>query len=561
MMGHVKGHRAAALLGLLLPLCVLGHPPAVNSTADSDAEFWPGLGVLQQSIPGVAALSKFTPEAANLLLRRDCLPNGTNYCFGNSINYCLGCGVCCQASGRFCCAAGSICCGSSCCAAGQTCNNGLCFANMATATVKRQSTTTRLATRVDTVFLAVIETSIINSIVDVTISSLAATQTEVTVVTATILARRSVPSLLDAEPASSKGLWAFARRKLHLPRLASPSPALARRQEPSSAPAGANTPTTTITDVEVQTIVSIVAVAVTTASTTTVLSTAVRTRTRVLDAQTTVSITSTTTLISLRPVTSTSTQQAPDPVLPPLPPTTTSDNQPSHQTSGSVAPVISQHGSAPLSTPAITGIAVGSAVFAVLIALAVYIVVACRARRRRREAEYEDAYYGLTPDGVTYGGYSGGAAAAMTMRQPRIPSLAPISARFTSSFVAGHHRTSSGFTGTTSMTPSGHGSSPVGGMAAVVREVGKTSPSSATATHSIVELDDTGRMEMDGEGVPRLSEIGSDNAVTPSPLSTSPENRIDAVSSQESMQRAHIAPLRFSSGVPRSHQRFFYRDY
>lgn len=129
IMGHTKGHRAAALLGLLWPLCILGHPPAVNTTAEPDAEFWPGLGVLQQSIPGVAALSKFTPEAANLLSRRDCLPNGTNYCFGNSVNYCLGCGVCCQASGRFCCAAGSICCGSSCCAAGQTCNNGLCFAN------------------------------------------------------------------------------------------------------------------------------------------------------------------------------------------------------------------------------------------------------------------------------------------------------------------------------------------------------------------------------------------------------------------------------------------------
>lgn len=433
-----------------------------------------------------------------------------------------------------------------------------------TATVKRQSTTTRLATRVDTVFLAVIETSIINSVVDVTISSLAATQTEVTVVTATILARRSVPSLLDAEPASSKGLWAFARRKLHLPKLAGPSPALTRRQEPSSAPAGANTPTTTITDVEVQTVVSIVAVAVTTASTTTVLSTAVRTRTRILDAQTTVSITSTTTLISLRPVTSTSTQQAPDPVLPPLPPTTTSDKQPGRQTSGSaapVAPVISQHGSVPLSTPAITGIAVGSAVFAALVALAVYIVMACRARRRRREAEYEDAYYGLTPNGVMYGGYSGAAAAATTMRQPRIPSLAPISSRFTPGFVARHHRTSSGFTGATSMTPSGHGSSPVGGIAAAVREDGKTSPSSATATHSIVELDDTGRIEMDGEGVSRLSEIGSGNAVTPSPLSASPQNRIDAVSSPDSMHNAQIAPLGFSSGVPRSHRRFFYRDY
>lgn len=553
-MERTKGHRAAALLGLLWPLCALGHSPAVNSTTEPDAEFWPGLGVLQQSIPGVAALSKFTPEAVNVLSRRDCLPNGTNYCFGNSVNYCLGCGVCCQASGRFCCAAGSVCCGSSCCAAGQTCNNGLCFANVVTATVKSQSTTTRLATRVDTVFLAVIETSIVNSVVDVTISSLAATQTEVTVVTATIMARRSVPSLMDPEPVSSKGLWALARRKLRLPVLVLRRPALARRQEPSRAPAGASTPTTTITDVEVFTTVNIIVVATTTASTTTVLSTAVRTRTRVLDAQTTVSMTSTTTFISLRPVTSVSTQQAPDPVLPPLPPTTASDHQPKH-TGGSaapVAPVISQNGSAPLSTPAITGIAVGSAVFAGLVALTIYLVVACRARRRRREAEYEDAYYGLTPNGVTYGGYSGAAAAATTMRQPRIPSLAPISSRFTPGFVAGHHRTSSGFTGTTAVTSSAHGSSPAGGVVAGAKKDGQT---------SIVELGDTSRIEMDGEGVSRLSDIGSDNAMTPSSLSASPENRIDAASSPDSINSARVAPLRLSSGVPRAQRGFFYRDY
>ncbi|EJT81580.1 hypothetical protein GGTG_01558 [Gaeumannomyces tritici R3-111a-1] len=553
MMEFTKGHWAAALLGLLWPLCVLGHVPVVNSTTQPDAEFWPGLGVLQQSIPGVAALSKFTPEAANVLSRRDCLPNGTNYCFGNSVNYCLGCGVCCQASGRFCCAAGSVCCGGSCCAAGQTCSNGLCFAKMVTATVKRQSTITRLATRVDTVFLAVIETSIVNSVVDVTISSLAATQTEVTVVTATIMARRSVPSLMDPEPVSSKGLWALARRKLHLPELAFPRPGLARRQEPSRAAAGASTSTTTITDVEVYTTVNVIVVATTTASTTTVLSTVVRTRTRVLDAQTTVSMTSTTTLISLRPVTSASTQQAPDPVLPPLSPATTSDNQQGQTGSAApVAPVISQNSSTPLSTPAIIGIAVGSAVFAGLVALAVYLVMVCRARRRRREAEYEDAYYGLTPDGVTYGGYSGGAAAATAMRQPRIPSLAPISSRFTPGFVARHHRTSSGFTGTTAVTSSAHGSSSAGGVVAGAKKDGKT---------SVVELGDTGRVEMDGEGVSRLSEIGSDNAMTPSPLSASPENRIDAASSPDSMRSPPVAPLRLSSGLPRPKQGFFYRDY
>ena len=68
-------------------------------------------------IPGTKALSGFQEHGVIELGRRDCLPNGTNFCFGNDVNFCSGCGTCC-ADGIYCCGAKGTCCGTGCCAAG-----------------------------------------------------------------------------------------------------------------------------------------------------------------------------------------------------------------------------------------------------------------------------------------------------------------------------------------------------------------------------------------------------------------------------------------------------------
>jgi len=75
--------------------------------------------------PGTRAFVGFRERGLIDLTRRDCLPNGTNFCFGDSVNFCANCGTCCV-SGLYCCGSGGICCGSGCCASGQTCDSGKC---------------------------------------------------------------------------------------------------------------------------------------------------------------------------------------------------------------------------------------------------------------------------------------------------------------------------------------------------------------------------------------------------------------------------------------------------
>lgn len=89
----------------------------------------PGDSVFEQRwddpVPGTKAFAGFQQRGVIDLSRRDCLPNGTNFCFGDSVNFCASCGTCCVA-GIYCCGAGGICCGTGCCASGQTCDSGKC---------------------------------------------------------------------------------------------------------------------------------------------------------------------------------------------------------------------------------------------------------------------------------------------------------------------------------------------------------------------------------------------------------------------------------------------------
>lgn len=61
--------------------------------------------------------------------KRECLANGSNYCFGNDVDYCPGCGNCCF-GGDYCCGIGKICCGAGCCSSDQTCSEGKCLSSM-----------------------------------------------------------------------------------------------------------------------------------------------------------------------------------------------------------------------------------------------------------------------------------------------------------------------------------------------------------------------------------------------------------------------------------------------
>lgn len=87
-------------------------------------DFGLGWQPLADTRPALTGRHKGLP----VLARRECLANGTNFCFSNDINYCSSCGTCCSSSNsKWCCPSNGICCGNACCGSGQTCKNGQCF--------------------------------------------------------------------------------------------------------------------------------------------------------------------------------------------------------------------------------------------------------------------------------------------------------------------------------------------------------------------------------------------------------------------------------------------------
>jgi hypothetical protein len=83
--------------------------------------------ILHPAYPGLSPQYE-SMSLSSYLFKRDCLANGSNYCFGNTVDFCPNCGTCCTGSaGQFCCSdATSTCCGSGCCQAGDVCTNGQC---------------------------------------------------------------------------------------------------------------------------------------------------------------------------------------------------------------------------------------------------------------------------------------------------------------------------------------------------------------------------------------------------------------------------------------------------
>ncbi|KXX75098.1 hypothetical protein MMYC01_207649, partial [Madurella mycetomatis] len=171
--------------------------------------------------------------------RRDCLSNGSNYCFGNNSDFCPDCGNCCIEE-NYCCGRG-----------------------------KRA-----------TILIAQVETSTAVSTVDVTISS-AATQTDVIWVTATAVAKNE--RAVAFEPLQPNGKHRnVASSVTRIPRQAADGPA----------------PTITEYVTETFDITSVSSIIITASTTSTVVTTVYQTNTRVLNAQTTITITSTLTITS-----------------------------------------------------------------------------------------------------------------------------------------------------------------------------------------------------------------------------------------------------------------------
>ncbi|KAL1844283.1 hypothetical protein VTJ49DRAFT_2340 [Mycothermus thermophilus] len=355
-------------------------------------------------VPGIKALVGHWQHAATIG-RRDCMSNGSNYCFGNDVDFCPRCGTCCMGDSKHCCDDGKVCCGTGCCPAGETCSNGKCLPPVtSTTTVTLTSTIsqtqTHIVTQRTTVVVAEIETSTVISTDVVTIST-AETQTDVVWTTVTALHRRaaSTPRLTRL----SEQLGA------HEPSL--PAALQASREAEGPVPILRREDTTTVTvfvtttvDVDITSTTSIVT---TIHTTSTELTTLYHTITRVLSAETTITMTSTLTVTPQLPSFVTLTSTA---ILSPAPATTSkTDISPTPSSTDEPQP------SGTLPTATIAGIAAGSTVLAIL--LAGFIILSIRRRSRRRHArDHKDSPAPFDTRRISE---------SMDQRQPTLPRILP----------------------------------------------------------------------------------------------------------------------------------------
>ncbi|KAL2172093.1 hypothetical protein VTG60DRAFT_463 [Thermothelomyces hinnuleus] len=322
-------------------------------------------------VRGTQPLSGLLARPLNVVGKRDCLANGSNYCFGNDIDFCPDCGNCCV-DGKICCGHGKVCCGSGCCLSDQICSQGKCLSvEPTTVTSTVLQTATRVATQRATIVIAELETSTVVSSTEVTIST-AATQTIVVWVTATAVEKRAAADAAKLglgkgehlSPAPSHSGVRILRRSPILEDDFAPIPPIQARQGTAA----------TVTEYVTKAVdvTSISSVLVTVHTTSTYVTTIYQTNTRVLKAEATTTVTSTVTLVSHPPEVITFTKTA---SLIPPPPTASQDDSPTASSSAE---------SRTLSTPAIAGIAAGSSVLALF--LVGFVVLSIRRRFRWRTA-------------------------------------------------------------------------------------------------------------------------------------------------------------------------------
>lgn len=376
--------------------------------------------------PGLDPLFGKLSLSSYYLSRRDCLENGSNYCFGNSVDFCPSCGTCCSSStSQWCCAdATSTCCGSGCCATGEVCSeDGRCFSTVVTTTVTSTvvTTVTHTATRLESVEVEVDQVSTVDEVVTITVSDVD-TATEVIYTTTTVVARRglhtevaatqprTVDGLAPAAPSVSPSYFSSLFRRLVWKEDDDdePSTPFAPRFDPipwtySENPGDAkvkvvmkrqeSTVTTIISVTSTVDVTITASSAVTGFSTSTSLTTRSQTRTIVLSAKKTVSITSTIAETLRQPTTRTSTA-----VLTIKPSAASESSSSSSTSSAHLAPTTppSPQGSS-LPTSTIIGISVGSGVGGIFLFGILFAIWRVRRRKRRY-------YPGMTTVSMSGGG-------------------------------------------------------------------------------------------------------------------------------------------------------------
>lgn len=144
-MNFVTSRLVALILATLLYTSTAAWPTSnsspINTTTPLAAE---NAALLADPWParlGIAPYFAVEQLPTPWLRKRECLENGSNFCFENNEGkFCPDCGGCCTLGrdewccdegatccpGRMCCDAGDTCCGDGCCAQGRSCRNGKC---------------------------------------------------------------------------------------------------------------------------------------------------------------------------------------------------------------------------------------------------------------------------------------------------------------------------------------------------------------------------------------------------------------------------------------------------
>ncbi|KAK4181590.1 hypothetical protein QBC36DRAFT_66040 [Triangularia setosa] len=407
---------------------------------DSEADLTWYMTIRSDPIPGTPALLGLQEHAFGLG-RRDCLVNGTNFCFNNNVDSCPGCGNCCRDGDRkYCCAAGRPCCGSGCCLAGQICSlRGECVSSVETVTITKTifQTTTRIATQRATILVVKIESSTVVSTIDVTVSS-ADTQTNIVWKTTTVTAppvKRSA-AVLEVPLASRSirpfGVSSITRLFISLVLEKNSSSTKNKRRGSAGRLRRQNPSTTTITKfvTEIADVVSTTSTTITAQTTSTFVTTVFQTNTRVLHAVATVVGTSTLTITSRPAVVQTITTTA-SLIIPPL--TTPSDISPTPSATTTPTPVPSQS----LPTTTIAGIAAGTSILALV--LAALIIFFIRRRRYQSQNNPGSSLFAFDPNDPEHDYQKTMTTATITsagLRQPTLPRILP---HFAPAAPAHHH--------------------------------------------------------------------------------------------------------------------------
>jgi hypothetical protein len=125
------------LAALIIATLTFSPPKASSSSSNCRSETGSGLTLDADTryhkawtdpVPGTKPLFGLNERILDVR-RRDCLSNGSNYCFGNNVDFCADCGNCCV-DGNYCCGKGKTCCGSGCCESDQICSEGKCLPSL-----------------------------------------------------------------------------------------------------------------------------------------------------------------------------------------------------------------------------------------------------------------------------------------------------------------------------------------------------------------------------------------------------------------------------------------------